>query len=72
MSDRTIGLIWSLSLVLIGITTLVRSVADIFFGGLPDTPVRILGIMQLILIPALAGSWVAKIRRDKKGKRNEN
>lgn len=69
MSDKTIGLIWSLSLMLIGITTLIWVIPDIFSSGLPDTPRRIVGIMQLILLPALAGSTIEKIRRD--GKRNK-
>lgn len=66
MSDKTIGLIWSISLMLIGIITLVISIANIFGDGLPDTPLRILGIMELILLPAFAGSAVAKYMRDKK------
>ena len=66
MSDKTIGLIWSISLMLIGITTLVSSLFNIFGGGLPDTPARVIGIMQLILLPALAGSTTAKYMRDRK------
>ncbi len=66
MSDKTIGLIWSMSLMLIGITTLLWVIPDIFGGGLPDTPRRVIGIMQLILLPALAGSTVAKYMRDRK------
>ena len=66
MSDKTIGLIWSISLMLIGIISLVINIANVFGDGLPDTPARILGIMLLILLPALAGSTVAKLLRDKK------
>ena len=66
MSDKTIGLIWSISLMLIGIISLVISLANVFGEGLPDTPARVLGIMLLILLPALAGSTVAKYMRDRK------
>lgn len=66
MSDKTIGLIWSISLMLIGITALAWSIPNIFGDGLPDTPTRVIGIMQLILLPALAGSTIEKIRRDRK------
>lgn len=66
MSDREIGLIWSISLMLVGIITLIISLANVFGEGLPDTPLRVLGIMLLILLPALAGSTVEKIRRDRK------
>ena len=66
MSDKTIGLIWSISLMLIGIISLVISIANVFGDGLPDTPARVLVIMQLILLPALAGSTVAKLMRDRK------
>ncbi len=69
MSDKIIGLIWSISLVLIGIISLVISIANVFGDGLPDTPTRVLGIMLLILLPALAGSTVAKFMRDRKDKK---
>ncbi len=66
MSDKTIGLIWSISLMLIGLTTMIISIANVFGEGLPDAPARVIGIMQLILLPALAGSTVAKYMRDRK------
>ena len=66
MSDKTIGLIWSISLMLIGLTTMIISIANVFGDGLPDAPTRVIGIMQLILLPALAGSTVAKYMRDRK------
>lgn len=66
MSDKAIGLIWSISLMLIGLTTMIISIANVFGDGLPDAPTRVIGIMQLILLPALAGSTIEKIRRDRK------
>ena len=66
MSDKTIGLIWSISLMLIGLTTMIISIANVFGDGLPDAPTRVIGIMQLILLPALAASTVAKYMRDRK------
>ena len=66
MSDKTIGLIWSISLMLIGLTTMIINIANVFGEGLPDAPTRVIGIMQLILLPALAGSTIEKIRRDRK------
>lgn len=66
MSDKTIGLIWSISLMLIGLTSMIINIANVFGKGLPDAPARVIGIMQLILLPALAGSTIEKIRRDRK------
>ena len=55
--------------MLIGIISLVINIANVFGVGLPDTPTRVLGIMLLILLPALAGSTVAKFMRDRKDKK---
>lgn len=57
-------LIWSISLMLIGIATFILAGANVAEIELPDVVVRILGIIDLIALPFLAYSTVKKVKRD--------
>ncbi len=57
-------LVWCLSLVLIGVATVILAGSNIVGIDLPDTTVRILGIVDLIALPFLAYSTVKKVKKD--------
>ncbi len=57
-------LVWSISLVLIGIATFILAGANVVGIELPDVAVRILGIVDLIALPFLAYSTVKKVKKD--------
>lgn len=58
-------LLWSLSLFVIGIATIVLAGSNLIGINLPGIAVRILGIIDLIALPVLAFSTVQKMRKDK-------
>ncbi|MBE5932730.1 MAG: hypothetical protein E7263_04840 [Lachnospiraceae bacterium] len=57
-------LVWCLSLVLIGVATVILAGSNIVGIDLPDITVRILGIVDLIALPFLAYSTVKKVKKD--------
>jgi len=58
-------LLWSLSLFVIGIATIVLAGSNLIGINLPGIAVRILGIIDLIALPVLAFFTVQKMRKDK-------
>ncbi|MBO6052239.1 MAG: hypothetical protein J6V24_07695 [Clostridia bacterium] len=59
---RLMNLLWSVSLIVIGVGTFVISAASIAGFDLPDILVRILGIADLIALPVLVFATVKKMR----------
>ena len=57
-------LVWSISLILIGLLTIILAGSNIVGIELPDAAVRILGIVDLIVLPFLAYSTVKKVKKD--------
>ena len=57
-------LVWSISLMLIGIATFILAAANVIGIELPDVAVRMLGIVDLIALPFLAYSTLKKIKKD--------
>ena len=57
-------LVWSISLMLIGIATFILAGANVVGIELPDVAVRILGIVDLIALPFLVYSTVKKVKKD--------
>ena len=57
-------LLWSLSLMVIGIVTFILAGSNIVAIELPDVAVRVLGIIDLIAIPILAFSTMKKVKKD--------
>lgn len=56
-------LIWGISLIVIGIATLVLAGSNIIGLTLPDAVVRIFGIIDLIALPFLAYTTVKKAKK---------
>lgn len=64
MDSKTINIIWSVSLIVIGITTIILAGVNIVEIELPDIVVRILGAVDLISLPVLAFSTVKKAKNN--------
>ena len=62
-------LLWSLSLLVIGIATVILAGSNIIGIALPDIAVRITGVIDLIALPVLAYTTVKRIRKDKESER---
>lgn len=60
MNGKALNLIWSLSLIVIGVATLILAVSNMIGAELPDILTRILGIADLIALPLLIFSTVKK------------
>lgn len=58
MKNKKLLLVWSFSLLVIAGLTLVTSITNIMGISLPDTVVRIIGILDLIALPVLAFTTV--------------
>ncbi len=56
-------LIWCLSLMVIGIATLILAGSNIIGIELPDIAVRIIGIVNLVALPVLAYTSVKKVKK---------
>ena len=62
-------LLWSLSLLVIGIATVILVGSNIIGIALPDIAVRITGVLDLIALPVLAYTTVKRIRKGKESER---
>lgn len=56
-------LIWIISLVIIGIATVILAGSNIIGLVLPDVTVRIIGIIDLIALPFAAFTTVKKVKK---------
>ena len=61
--EKKITFLWSFSLMLIGIITVVWAGSNIIGISLPDIIVRIFGIIDMIALPVLVYSSIKKINR---------
>ena len=57
-------LMWSISLIAIGIATIILAGANIVRIDLPDMLVRLLGIVDLVALPILVYSTIKKVKKD--------
>ena len=57
-------LVWSISLMLIGVVTFILAGTNVVGFELPDVATRILGILDLIALPFLTYSTVKKVKKD--------
>ncbi|MBQ8568416.1 MAG: hypothetical protein IJ446_04280 [Oscillospiraceae bacterium] len=62
MSGKLINIMWSTSLMIIGISTLILAGSGIIGIVLPDILRVILGICELVSLPVLAFSTVKKVK----------
>ena len=65
MDTKKINIMWGISLFVISVATIITAVANILGAELPDTAVRMMGVLQLIALPVFAYSTVKKLKRDK-------
>ena len=63
--EKRNNLLWSLSLLVIGIATVILAGSNIIGIELPDIAVRIIGVIDLIALPVLAYTIVKKIKKNK-------
>lgn len=63
--EKRSDLMWSMSLLVIGIATVILAGSNIIGIELPDIAVRIIGVIDLIALPVLAYTTVKKIKKDK-------
>lgn len=56
-------LVWSISLMIIGIATFILAGSNIIGIELPDIVIRIIGTIDLIALPFLAYTTVKKLRK---------
>lgn len=63
--EKKKNLMWSLSLITIGITSIILNGSNIFGLELPDLLTRVLGIINLIAIPVLIYSTVKRLKKEK-------
>ena len=62
MGMKKINIKWSISLIVIGIATLILTSSNLMGVELPDIAVRICGIMDLVAIFVLTFTTVAKLK----------
>lgn len=60
--SKMINRLWAVSLIVIGITTVIISVSSIIGIELSDIVQGILGVIDLISLPALALTTIYKIK----------
>lgn len=65
MNSKIINIVWSISLIIIGIATIILAGANIVQIELPDIAVRLLGVIDLVSLPVLAFSTVKKAKSKK-------
>lgn len=63
MDAKKINIVWAISLLVIGITTMILFGVNIIKIELPDIAVRALGMIDLLSLPVLAFASVKKARR---------
>ncbi|MGN1340286.1 MAG: hypothetical protein ACI4WS_08335 [Oscillospiraceae bacterium] len=57
MNSKIINIMWSISLIIIGIATIILAGANIIVAiELPDIAVRVLGMIDLVSLPVLVFS----------------
>ncbi|MCI7522044.1 hypothetical protein [Roseburia hominis] len=57
-------LLWSISLLVIGLATIILTGLNISGIDVPDIVVRIIGVTDLLALPVLAYTTVKKIKKD--------
>ncbi len=65
MNSKIINIMWSISLIIIGIATIILAGANNVAIELPDFAVRVLGVIDLVSLPALVFSTVKKAKSKK-------
>lgn len=61
--DRKLWLAWSISLMIVGIWGLVLAICNIAGVELPDTLVRVFGVIDLLALPVIAYTSVKLMKK---------
>ncbi len=61
MNEKTVGIAWSVSLIVIGVATLIHAGSRLMGIVLPDAVVRTVGIVDLLALFVLAFTSVKKV-----------
>ena len=61
---RKNDLLWSISLLIIAIATIILAGSNIMSIDLPDIAVRIIGIIDLLFLPISAYTTIKKVKKD--------
>lgn len=64
-------IVWSISLMVIAVCTLVLSIANIMGASIPDVLIRVLGIIDGITCPILIMATVRMYNKEKEQKKEE-
>ncbi len=64
-------IVWSISLMVIAVCTLVLSIANIMGASIPDVLIRVLGIIDGIACPILIIATVRMYNKEKEQKKEE-
>lgn len=65
-------IVWSISLMVIAVCTLVLSIANIMGASIPDVLIRILGTIDAISCPILIIATVRMYNKEKEQKKEES
>ena len=65
MDSKKVNAMWSISLLIIGVSAFILAGANVIGLELPDIAVRILGIIDLIALPVLGFSTVKNFKNSK-------
>lgn len=63
MSEKTLTRLWGISLIVIGVGSLVILVPGLFGVTVPDSVIGALGILELIALPVLAFTTVKRMKK---------
>ncbi len=61
--DKKIGIIWSLSLIVISLVSLTLSISNIIGAALPSAVSTALGIIDLCVLPLFVYSSIKKFKK---------
>ena len=62
--DKKKDLVWSISLIVIGVATIILLGSNIIGLKLPDVVTRIIGVVELIALPFLVYTTVKKFKKN--------
>ena len=71
MKKNKLLLVWSISLMVIAVCTLVITIANIMGASIPDALIRILGIIDGIACPILIIATVRMYNKEREEKKEE-
>ncbi len=63
MKNSNLNIVWCISLLIIGIATIILAGTNIIDIELSDTFTRVIGIIEIIALPVLVFTSIKKIKR---------